>query len=155
MFIDKVLEFGKRSNDALVALGLPKPTRPQNELEFPADLSTLCNEDLGLHLSYWASMCAYAQQKVAILEGSLILAREEADQECDLRLYSKIKSGVKVTEAKVTVNSTKTVRDLKKQISIIEADLKLLKSVLIGYDLKNSAISREITRRNTDRFKDG
>jgi len=155
MFIDKVLDFGKRSDDVLTTLGLPKPTRPQNELEFPADLSTLCNEDLGHHLSYWAAMCAYAQQKVAILEGSLILSKEEADQECDLRIYSKIKSGSKVTEAKVVVNATKVVRDLKRRISIIEADLKLLKSILIGYDLKNSAISREITRRNTDRFKDG
>jgi hypothetical protein len=58
---------------------------------------------------------------------------------------------MKITEARSLVNSTKTVRELKTAVSVIEADLKVLKSVQIGYDLKNSAISREITRRSHER----
>jgi len=151
MFNKEVLEFGQRSFSMLDQLGLSMPSRPDQELTFPNDLGDILNEELGLHLSYWASMCSYVQQKVAVLEGALILARDKSDQEYELRLYSKCKSGMKITEARSLVNSTKVVRDLKNNISIIEADLKVLKSISIGYDLKNSAISREITRRSNER----
>ena len=151
MFNQEVLEFGQRSQNMLGQLGLVMPSRPNQELSFPNDLGDIGDEELGIHLSYWASMCSYALQKVAVLEGALILAKEKADQEYDLRLYSKTKAGMKITEARSLVNSTKSVRDLKTAVSVIEADLKVLKSVQIGYDLKNSAISREITRRSHER----
>ena len=156
MFSDDVLEFGQRSSNMLDQLGLPLPKRAANDLEFPEDLSEIANEDLAMHLSYWSSMCSYAQQKVAVLEGTYVISKEKTEQEYDIRLYTAIKKGMKITEARAIVNASKIVRDMKTSVSTIEADLKVLKAVLSGYELKNHAISREITRRSNERnIRDG
>ena len=61
-----------------------------------------------------------------------------------------------MAERKLGVAVSKTLREMKSRIATIEADLKVLKSVVVGYDLKNSAISREITRRQHERnLRDG
>ncbi len=156
MFSNDVLDFGKRASSMLDQLGLPTPTRAKNDLAFPEDLGEIVNEDLAMHLSYWSSMCSYAQQKVAVLEGTYVISKEKSDQEYDIRLYASIKKGMKITEARAIVNASKTVRDMKANVSTIEADLKVLKAVLSGYELKNQAISREITRRSNERnIRDG
>lgn len=155
-FEEGVIEFGSRSKEVLSSLGLPTPKRPDQELIFPSDLGALHDGEIGQHLSYWSSLCAYATQKVAVLEGTLILVKEECDREYELRLYRLTSKYKSITEAKNAVLSSASVRTLKKRIATIEADLKVLKSVLLGYDLKNSAISREITRRNNERaLRDG
>ncbi len=88
------------------------------------------------------------------MEGALVLARSEYEQEYDLRLYSK--QGSSMSERKVAVGASRTIRDMKTRLAVIEAELKILKAILIGYDLKNSAVSREITRRNNERnLRDG
>lgn len=149
-----VKNFSSRSLILIKSLGLHAPVQPTKELIFPNDLSKLGDDELGLHLSYWCNMCAYAHQKLSVLEGALILSKCEYDQEYDLRLYSV--TGSSVSEKKIKVNASKRVRELKSNTSTIEADLKILKAIVLGYDLKNSAISREITRRNNERqLRDG
>ena len=99
-------------------------------------------------------MTAYAHQKVSVLEGALVLAKSDYELEYDLRLYNK--AGNSVSERKIGLGASKVLREMKTRIAIIEADLKVLKSILVGYDLKNSAVSREITRRNNERnLRDG
>lgn len=150
----QVIEFGERSRELIKSLGLTAPSQSNKELTFPSDLSRLSDSELGQHLTYWCNMCAYAHQKVAVLEGALVLARSEYEQEYDLRLYSK--QGSSMSERKVAVGASRTIRDMKTRLAVIEADLKILKAILIGYDLKNSAVSREITRRNNERnLRDG
>ena len=154
MVDEAVKSFGAHSRELIRQLGLESPVRPNETIDFPSDLSMVPDLELGHFLSYWASMCAYANQKVAVLEGALVLAKCQYDQEFDLRMYSKTTGSV--AERKVAVGASKTIRDMKTRVSVIEADLKVLKSVLIGYDLKNSAISREITRRHNERaLRDG
>lgn len=150
----QVIEFGERSRTLLSSLGLVAPSHPSTELSFPDDLSRLSDTEIGHHLSYWCNMCAYAHQKVSVLEGALVLARAEYEQEYDLRLYSK--QGSSVSERKIAVGASKKIREMKTRLAVIEADLKILKAILLGYDLKNSAVSREITRRNNERnLRDG
>lgn len=149
MVDSQVKDFSQHSKELLFALGLVAPVKPEVELVFPSDLSILSDDELGRHLAYWSSMCAYAHQKVSILDGSLVLAKTEYDQEYDLRLYHR--QGTSITERKLGVSVSKTLRDMKRRIATIEADLKVLKAVLVGYDLKNSAVSREITRRHNER----
>lgn len=155
MVDEQVVEFGAHSKELIRQLGLVAPRRPEGEdLPFPADLSRCSDDEIGQLLTYWASMSAYANQKVSILEGALIRAKCEHDQEYDLRLYSCNKASV--AERKITVLASRKVRALKVRVATIEADLKVLKGILIGYDLKNSAVSREITRRNNERaLRDG
>ena len=154
MVDQKVVDFGLHSRKLIAALGLFAPASPSEEKVFPIDLSTLSDTEVAEHLSYWASMTAYAHQKVAILEGALIHAKNEYEQEYDLRLYNK--PGNSVSERKIALGASKMLRAMKLRVTTIEADLKVLKSILIGYDLKNSAISREITRRNNERnLRDG
>jgi hypothetical protein len=154
-FEQSVVEFGSRANGLLRTLGLPAPNKPSKEILFPEDLGSIHSDDLGVHLSYWASICAYGHQKVAVLEGALVLAREQAEAEYDVRLFAK-SSTQKITERRAHVSATKAVRSLRSRVATIEADLKVLKSVILGYDLKNAAISREITRRQQERLlRDG
>lgn len=149
MVDEKVVNFGHHSRDLMNCLGLVAPCKPLEDLAYPSDLSILSEDELSRHLSYWSSMCGYAHQKVAILEGALVLAKTEYDQEYDLRLYNR--QGGSMTERKLGVSVSKTLREMKSRIATMEADLKVLKSVVVGYDLKNSAVSREITRRQHER----
>lgn len=154
MVDDLVKEFSERSTELVRSLGLHAPVQPTQELTFPSDLSKITDDALGQHLSYWCSMCSYAHQKVSILEGAFVLARNEYDQEFDLRLYNV--PGNSISERKLKVSASKRIREMKVRLHTIEADLKILKAVVLGYDLKNSAISREITRRNNERqLRDG
>lgn len=155
MMVDqKVVDFGLHTRKLIMALGLTAPASPTVELVFPNDLSKLADQELAQHLSYWASMTAYAHQKVAVLEGALVHSKNEYEQEYDLRLYNK--SGNSISERKIALGASKILRAMKVRVTTIEADLKVLKSILIGYDLKNSAVSREITRRHNERnLRDG
>jgi len=154
MVDQKVIDFGTHSRELLKSLGLHAPNHPTQDLVFPGDLGRLSDEEVSKHLSYWASMTAYAHQKVSVLEGALVLAKSDYELEYDLRLYNK--AGNSVSERKIGLGASRVLRDMKTRIAIIEADLKVLKSILVGYDLKNSAVSREITRRNNERnLRDG
>jgi len=147
-FSSEVGNYASRARQMLDRLGLPTDSAPPPALDFPRDLSVVADEDLGHHLAYWAAMCAYAHQKVAILEGALIIARSKYNNEYQSRMMARAGS---FADRKVAVESSKFIKDYSDEIAIIEADLKVLKSVVIGYDLKNSAISREITRRTHER----
>ena len=153
-FASEVTAFGERSRELLDALGVPAPARPEGHLELPSDLSSLHDSELGQHLSYWASMSAYLHHKVAVLEGSLILTKQRLEDDTQVRIYSR--QDKSMAERKVAVSSMRTIRELSERVATIEADLKVLKSVVNGYDMKNSAISREISRRSSERsLRDG
>ncbi len=147
-FSSEITDYSARSRVMLSRLGLPTDSAPPPALEFPQDLSAVADEDLGHHLSYWAAMCAYAHQKAAVLEGALIIARAKYNNEYQSRMMARSGS---FADRKVAVESSKQIKDYSEEIAVIEADLKVLKSVVIGYDIKNSAISREITRRTHER----
>lgn len=149
MVDQKVIDFGSHSRELLAALGLYAPRSPGEELIFPSDLGKLSEEELSQHLTYWANMTSYAHQKVAVLEGALVIAKCEYEQEYDLRLYNK--TGNSISERKASLGASKVLREMKARIATIDADLRVLKSILVGYDLKNSAVSREITRRHNER----
>ena len=150
--IDQVVkEFSERSSDMLSQLGIPAPSKPTKDLLFPEDLGSIADQDLSEHLTYWAAMCSYIVHKVSILEGSLVLSRKELDQEYDLRWMAASRLGGTSSDRKHKVMSTKVMLSLRDRVATIDSDLKVLKSVLAGYELKNSAISREITRRQTER----
>lgn len=142
----------KKSIAKLVSLGLDVPQGREEHLGFPEDLSSIHIDDLGVHLSYWASMCSYVLYQISLVEAELIVKKQSLEEECDLRLYSKMKSSnITATLAKSAVGSSRSVLELKRSVAQIEADLKVLKAVSLGYDLKNSAISREISRRQQER----
>jgi len=142
----------QKSIARVVSLGLILPQGREEHVSFPEDLSAIHIDDLGVHLSYWASMCSYVLYQISLVEAELIVKRQTLEEECDLRLYSKMKNAnITATLAKSSVGSSRTVIELKRLVAQMEADLKVLKSVALGYDLKNSAISREISRRQQER----
>ena len=150
--IDQVVKnFSDRSSEMLQQLGIPAPLKPTRDVVFPEDLGSIPDQNLSEHLTYWASMCSYITHKVSILEGSLVLARKELDQEYDLRWIAAVRAGGPTSDRKHRVMSMKTMISLRDRVATIDSDLKVLKSILSGYEIKNSAISREITRRQTER----
>ena len=67
-----------------------------------------------------------------------------------------METGSSISERKISLGASKVLRQMKTRIAVIDADLRVLKSVLVGYDLKNSSVSREITRRQNERnLRDG
>lgn len=153
-FSSDVIEFGQRAKELTRSLRFHDATASSEQMTFPSDLSKIHDSELGVHLSYWASMCAYAHQKLAIMEGAYILSKQELEDEINIRIYHR--QDKSMAERKVAVHAMTVIRDLSRKVATIEADLKVIKSVVIGYDMKNSAISREITRRNSERLiRDG
>lgn len=146
-----VSEFSDRSDELISSLGLVKPNNERPSMVFPEDLSSIHSEELSVHLSYWGELCSYVYNKISILEGTVVLAKQKLEEETDIRVLSKLKEGKTSSYAKAWVGSCKTVINLKRDIAQIESDLKVLKGVAFGYDLKNSAISREITRRQQEK----
>tara|TARA_Y100000592_G_scaffold48647_3_gene77096 strand:- start:1346 stop:1801 length:456 start_codon:yes stop_codon:yes gene_type:complete len=134
------------------SMDLNLPKNREHHLSFPEDLSLVHMDELGRHLSYWASVCSYVIFQISLIEGQLVIKKQSLEEETDLRLYAKLKRGdMTATMAKSAVGSSKTVLELRREIAQMEADLKVLKAVSLGYDLKNSAVSREISRRQQER----
>ena len=151
MIDEKVKEFSERAYNVMSSLGIPQPQRPTSDLVFPDDLGSIPDQDLSKHLTYWSSMCGYVIHKCSMLDGSLTLAKRDLDQEYDLRWVALARTGGSSSERKHKVMSSRSMVSLRDRVATIEADLKVFRSVLSAYELKNSAVSREITRRQTER----
>ena len=141
-----VQEMEVRSETLRTRRRLPEVRAPRKgDLEWPDCLADITNEDLAKHLTFWASWAAYAQTQVAVVDGALVVARSNYEMEFDVRYNSSDET--KVSDKRHVVGSSKSVRTLKRRVARLEADLKLLKSLLAAYEMRYNASSRELTRR--------
>ncbi len=136
------------------ALALPFPDPPEYEAPvFPEDLSELSDEHLGMHLTYWTGLCAYARVQAAVLDGLSGIAEQAADDEFALRYY--LLDDKHVTNKRHHAEADKRVRAQRAKQRRFKADSLLVSSLVAGYERRYSAISRGISRRAAERGRGG
>lgn len=146
-----VADFSRHTEELRARLRLPAVSAPGNELAFPEDLSSLSPPALARHLTYWAAIASYAKTKSAVLDGAALLARTEYEREVDVRFTSYAETESKATLLKHRVGASRSVLNLKGRARQLEADAIVFRALVESYELRYAAVSRELTRRQTER----
>lgn len=142
-------ESDESAKDLAGRLGLPLPQAPERQLEFPSDLGDVSTEELADHLGYWSSMAAYCRYKLAIMDSTASRAEVEANQEFDSR-YS-IATDKTVTDKKHNTGALRSVQSRQTKAVKFRGDATILAALLDGYEKKYHAVSRELSRRVSER----
>jgi hypothetical protein len=136
--------------ELLAAIPFPPPDKPPGDApEWPHNLADVSDEDLGEHMSYWASMVAYASYHVAIQDSD----RKVLDWQ-RTKLYNEALVGVyedNVTVARAQAEGERSVVLATEEQLRVDTRYRVMQAVLEGLSMKYQAISREITRRMSQR----
>ncbi len=133
-------------------LRLPAPKETKDDLDYPANLASLSEDQLARHLTHWSALAGYASYKLAILAGAATIAQMEFEQEFDVRYATS--TDHHVTDKRHNVGASKAVRLKKRKACQLQADVKVLEALRSSYELKYQAVSRELTRRKSERSMD-
>lgn len=144
-----VKNFSEHAEKLRKGLRLPAPKETKDELDFPANLSNLSEDELAKHLTHWAALAGYAKYKVSILDGATTLALMEYEMEYDLRYATS--TDTLVTDKRHNIGASRAVRSKKQRYNQLAADLKVLTALQSSYEMKYQAVSRELTRRKSER----
>jgi hypothetical protein len=124
----------------------PLPRASRHERIFPADLSSLSDDELGIHLSYWTGWCASAEYQLAIIESKLIDAKQDFDEATAMYFATKLSK-----DSRSTMMATPSIARKKRAVTALEKDYAVVKALLSGYERFYTATSREVTRRENSR----
>jgi hypothetical protein len=132
-------------------LGLPIPSRPiAGILEWPENVADLESTELAYHLTSWSGWASYARYQLAIAETNYAAFSTELAVTEQVRLFKSKGDYKTVTEHKASVGQSKDIQEIKAKVLVTEAEKKMIKALLEGYENKYSTISREISRRSAD-----
>jgi ribosomal protein L35 len=141
----------KKARTYVEELGLPLPGRPGAEvLEWPENVADLESTELAFHLTSWAGWSGYARFQLAVAETNYAAFSAEHDVTEQVRLFKSKGDYKTVTEHKASVNQAPDMRELRAKMLVAEAEKKMIKALLEGYENKYATISREISRRTAD-----
>jgi len=141
----------KKANAYLDELGFPKPSKPRlGDLEWPDNIADLESQELALHLTTWSGWAGYARYYLAIAETNYAAFSKEHDVKEQIKLFKSKGDYKTVTEHKASVGQSRDMQEVKAKVLVAEAEKKLTKALLDGYEIKYSTISREISRRSAD-----
>lgn len=136
--------------DLLDSIPFDEPSKPVHDApEWPPNLADLSDEDLGEHMSYWAAMVAYASYHTAIQDADCKALELKRD-----RLYNETFVAVfedNVTMAKAQADSDSSVVKASEEHLKADTRHRVLKAVLAGQEQRYAAVSREISRRMSQR----
>jgi len=141
------------SEKQIRALGLPIPkpfAGAANALMWPSNVADLTTVELAQHMTWWTAWSAYARYNLARAETNHEafstenrIAREVA--------IAKSKGDFKsVTELKASISQFPEMQRLEAKMLKAEAEKKLLKALLEGFEAKGKTISREVSRRSAE-----
>lgn len=137
--------------DALLAgNAMTAPTPPNKRVEAlaNADPSSLSEEQLSDVLVYWAAYSGYARHRAAIARGESVVSTALFEMEFDAR-YHRSTSSV-VSDKRHAVGNEPAVRNLKLKAVYNQRDAGILEAAASAAEMRYSAISREMTRRQRD-----
>jgi hypothetical protein len=141
----------KKASSYLDELGLPRPEKPRSpDLTWPDNVADLESQELAQHLTVWSAWSGYARYHLAIAETNYAAFSKEHDVTEQVRLFKSKGDYKTVTEHKASVGQSKDMQELKAKVLVAEAEKKMIKALLDGYELKHSTVSREISRRSAD-----
>lgn len=132
------------------ATGLDVPVKPVCDApEWPHNLADVADEELGEHMAYWVSMVAYAAFYVALYDADRKSLGRARDRKFSIALVDSY--GKNAIVAKAKAEYAPEVAEADEVQMAAEARYKVLQAVLQGAEQKYQAVSREITRRTSQR----
>ena len=129
--------------------------KPSIEPWFPEDMSKTNDEVLGQLLTLYVKWKNYASQQVSFTDAELIILKEEikfveAQELIKLNEDKDLKREYSAKDDRIAyVTQLPEVREKRKTISKLEAQMKMEKSIYESFEDRYSAASREITRRQS------
>jgi len=142
----------QRADGQIERLGLPLPKSmdQSKDVEWPANIADLSQEQLAEHLTWWSGWAAYTRYHVARAETNA----SAVDKELHLlrsELMFKMQGDHKtVTETKAAISIRPDIQKLEAQMLEADALRRMLRALLEGYEGKFQTTSREITRRGVE-----
>ncbi len=139
----------EKAKEMIEKAGLPSPGRPKEEHcpELPADITSLSDQEIGYYIGVFSSWIAYADYSASI---------------ADMR-YTAYRNALDLVSAKVQLEKSGTVQERADQKVLddryqealqeseqAEATCEITKSLLRGYIRQYEALSRELTRRQSE-----
>lgn len=142
----KQLKIKEQAESRLVKAGIPKPKKPTQEvLDFPDDVTSIPDVDLGMYLGMYEASAAWTYY---------CISRREIDLEHAKVLMSFVQSklltditGKTKTERLEKIITNDFYLDCVMELQGIVADLKLLEASKSSVHRYSRSISREITNR--------
>lgn len=142
----------KKAEKKIMELSLPLPRQPiDRDIDWPSNVADLTSMDLAAHLTWWSGWASYIRYHLAQAETNAAAFTEEMaviTQEC---IFKSDKDYKTVTELKAAVGQLPTIQRCKAKVLEATAIKRMLKAMLEGYEAKYSTISREISRRDSER----
>jgi hypothetical protein len=144
----------KKSLAYVDSLGFPLPESPaKTGVYWPENIADLDSQELALHLTHWSAWAGYARFQLAIAETNFAAFTSEFNVSEQVFVYRSKGDYKTVTEMKAAFAQKPEILQLEAKVLKAEAEKKIIKALLEGYEMKYSTISREISRRMQD-FKD-
>jgi hypothetical protein len=144
----------KKAKAYIDSLDFPIPESPaKTKTYWPENVADLDSQELALHLTHWSAWAGYARFQLAVAETNYAAFSSELSVNEQKYLFRSKGDFKTVTELKASVGQLPVMQQLEAKVLKAEAEKKLIKALLDGYEMKYSTISREISRRMQD-FKD-
>lgn len=145
----------KKAMTYVDTLGFPLPERPASTGVFwPSNVADLDSTELAQHLTHWSAWAGYSRFQLAIAETNFAAFTEESAVNEQVFMYRSKGDYKTVTEMKASVAQRPEMQQLAAKVLRAEAEKKIIKALLEGYEMKYATISREISRRTHD-FNEG
>jgi hypothetical protein len=144
----------KKARAYVDSLGFPIPQSPYDSgIAWPENVADLESQELAAHLTHWSAWAGYARYQLAVAETNHTAFSTEFGVNEQVCLYKSKGDYKTVTELKASVHQLPKMQELRAKVLKAEAEKKIIKALLDGYEMKYSTISREISRRTQD-FRD-
>jgi hypothetical protein len=143
----------KTAEKRISGLGLPAPRTPSmssGELSWPKNVADLSSEELAEHLTWWSSWQSYTLYHLARAETNYAVYSKELSIESQKALFNSSGDYSNVTTQKAAVAQIPAIARMEQRVLEAEAIKKMLQSMVKGYEIKYTTISREISRRNSE-----
>ncbi len=132
--------------DTLEQFGVLLPQAPVGDIEhLPSNLSDMTPDDVGTHLSQWASLAGFMHT----LQGAAIVVRDAVQADYDELWAKKQMRAVavgktKIQDTKAYANADPDVVAKRKMLRKIEGLVEMLGRIASSYDRNYQAVSRQV-----------
>ena len=133
---------------ASAKLPFPKQILTEDEIDFPTDLSSTPDDRLSSLMGQYSGLIAYAQ--FVLGQASIEFTAKKAAYDIErAKLYLVYRRDERMTEKEreAALELHKNLQPLKFEMVQSEAYMRLLESLLSGYNAKYAVLSRELTRK--------
>lgn len=129
-------------------LPFPKQTLTEDDIEFPRDLSNTNDDKLSTLMGQYSTLIAYGQ--FVLGQASIEFTAKKAAYDVErAKLYLVYRRDERMTEKEreASLELHTRLQPLKFEMVQAETYMKLLESLLSGYNQKYAVLSRELTRK--------